>query len=118
MVLFCEGFTEPVEVTFAEVRDELYRDILEKKQRIEMTRYFTHLRQSAAIDNFLAGTSQSPVAPKQTPRTLPAAGKMPASTLSRREEKELSEPRAGSRRPQASTGVQPATFEAPAGNRR
>jgi len=118
MVLFCEGFTEPVEVTFAEVRDELYRDILEKKQRIEMGRYFTHLRQSAAIDNFLAGTSQSPVAAKQPPRPLPAAGKMPASTLSRREAKELSEPRAGSRRPQAPAGVQPATFEAPAAKRR
>ena len=109
MVLFCEGFTEPVEVTFAEVRDELYRDILEKKQRIEMARYFRHLRQSAAIDNFLEGTSQSPVAAKQPPRRLPAAGELPPSTLSRREAQELSQPRAGSRR-----GVEPATFETPA----
>lgn len=109
MVLFCEGFTEPVEVTFAEVRDELYRDILEKKQRIEMARYFRHLRQSAAIDNFLEGTSQSPVAAKQPPRRLPASGELPPSTLSRREAQELSQPRAGSRR-----GVEPATFETPA----
>ena len=118
MVLFSEGFTEPVGVTFTEVRDELYRDILEKKQRIEMARFFTHLRQTAAIDNFLAGTSQSPVAAKQPPRTLPAAGEMPASTLSRREAADLSEPRARSRRPQAAAGVQPATFESPATNRR
>ncbi|NBS31934.1 MAG: peptidylprolyl isomerase [Planctomycetia bacterium] len=118
MVLFCEGFTEPVGVTFAEVRDELYRDILEKKQRIEMARFFTHLRQTAAIDNFLAGTSQSPVTAKQPPRTLPAAGEMPASTLSRREAADLSEPRAGSRQPQAPAGVQPATFESPAAKRR
>ena len=113
MVLFCEGFTEPVEVTFADVKDELYRDILEKKQRIEMARYFAHLRQSAAIDNFLAGTSQSPAAAGRAPRPLPAAGKMPGSTLTQREARELSEPRAGSR-PRAATGVQPATFETPA----
>jgi len=115
MVLFCEGFTEPVEVTFAEVRDELHRDILEKKQRIEMGRYFTHLRQSATIDNFLAGTSQSPVASRQAPRPMPAAGKMPASTLSRRDAVELSEPRAGSRQGrQPAAGVRQATFETPA----
>ena len=83
-----------------------------------MARFFTHLRQTAAIDNFLAGTSQSPVAAKQPPRTLPATGEMPASTLSRREAADLSEPRAGSRQPQPAAGVQPATFESPAANRR
>jgi len=60
MVIFCEGFTEAAQVSPAEVRDELHADIFEKKQRIEMARHFTHLRESAAIDNFLAGTSQSP----------------------------------------------------------
>ena len=59
MVLFCEGYTEPMAVQFAEVRDELYEDILDKKQRIEMARSFSHLREGAAIDNFLAGTSQT-----------------------------------------------------------
>jgi len=60
MVIFCEGFTEAAQVSSAEVRAELHADIFEKKQRIEMARHFTHLRESAAIDNFLAGTSQSP----------------------------------------------------------
>ena len=60
MVLFCEGLTEGAQVSLGEVRDELHADIFEKKQRIEMARHFTHLRESAAIDNFLAGTSQSP----------------------------------------------------------
>ena len=108
MILLCEGYTKPVEVTFSEVRDELYRDIFEKKQRIEMARYFTHLRESASIDNFLAGTSQSPK------KTLPAASEMPPSTLTQRETKELSEPRAGSRAAEnSSRRVSPASFDEP-----
>jgi len=77
LVLFCEGYTEPAAVSFAEVRDELYDDIHEKKQRIEMGRYFSHLRESAAIDNFLAGTSQSP-ADRARP-AAPPAGSIQAS---------------------------------------
>jgi len=95
MILLCEGYTKPVEVTFDEVRDELHRDIFEKKQRIEMARFFTHLRESASIDNFLAGTSQSPKS--NLPQNLPAASKMPPSTITQRETNELSKPRAGSR---------------------
>ena len=79
IVLFCEGFTAPAEVKFAEVRDELYDDIFEKKQRIEMARFFSHLREGATIDNFLAGTSQSPKpgGPARTstvPKTSPEVG--------------------------------------------
>ena len=108
MILLCEGYTKPVEVTFSEVRDELYRDIFEKKQRIEMARYFTHLRESASIDNFLAGTSQSPKKP------APAASEMPPSTLTQRETKELSRPRAGSRAAEKSSrSVSPASFDEP-----
>ncbi|MEC8737719.1 MAG: peptidylprolyl isomerase, partial [Planctomycetota bacterium] len=108
MILLCEGYTKPVEVTFSEVRDELYRDIFEKKQRIEMARYFTHLREAASIDDFLAGTSQSPKKP------LPAASEMPPSTLTQRETKELSEPRAGSRAAEnSSRRVSPASFDEP-----
>jgi len=78
----------------AEVRDELFADIFEKKQRIEMARHFTHLREGAAIDNFLAGTSQSPV--KRLDK--PGVGQgMPGATLARSEAEELAAPRAGSR---------------------
>ena len=114
MVLFCEGFTEPARVSFAEVRDELFADILEKKQRIEMARHFSHLREAAAIDNFLTGTSQSPT--KQQGRSRMAGGEMPKSTLSKLEAEELAKPRAGSRRagsPEQRSGVVPATLEQP-----
>ena len=108
MILLCEGYTKPVEVTFDEVRKELHRDIFEKKQRIEMARYFTHLRESASIDNFLAGTSQSPKS------SIPAASKMPPSTITQRETNELSRPRAGSRTVEnSSRAVSPASFDEP-----
>jgi parvulin-like peptidyl-prolyl isomerase len=109
MVILCEGFTEPATVSFDEVRDELYDDIFEKKQRIEMARHFTHLREAAAIDNFLAGTSQSPTA--QTAKGKP--GMMPGTTVSKMTAGELTQPRAGSRVP--TPGVVPATHAAPAG---
>ena len=115
MVIFCEGFTAPAEVSFAEVRDELYGDIHEKKQRVELARYFSHMREAAAIDNFLAGTSQTPVA--QTTQAAGRAG-VPPSTLTKTEADELARPRAGSRRaapavPPASSGVVPAGLEQP-----
>ena len=117
MVLFCEGFTNPAAVKPDEVRDELYGDIFEKKQRIEMARYFSHLRESAAIDNFLAGTSQSPAQ-----AAAPRAAATPKSSLSRVEAEELAAPRAGSRKsavpPTAghggSSGVVPASLDMPA----
>jgi len=110
MVIFCEGFTAPAQVSPAEARDELHADIFEKKQRIEMARHFTHLREAAAIDNLLAGTSQSPTRPQGGP---PAPG-MPQSRLTKMEAAELAEPRAGSRRatpPAARSGVVPASLE-------
>jgi parvulin-like peptidyl-prolyl isomerase len=116
MVIYCEGFTEQAKVSFEEVRSELYDDIFEKKQRIEMARHFTHLRESASIDNFLAGTSQSPTAEGRRPETLPT------TTLSRAEATELAKPRAGSRRPApppvappvaSPEGVVPASLDAP-----
>lgn len=111
IVLFCEGFTAPAEVKFAEVRDELYDDIFEKKQRIEMARFFSHLREGATIDNFLAGTSQSPK-PGGPART----GTVPKTSLTKSETEELAQPRAGSRRaapPAAGSGVVPASLDAP-----
>ena len=109
MVIFCEGFTEPAKVAFAEVRNELYDDIFEKKQRIEMARHFSHLRESATIDNFLAGTSQSPTRP--SPAAAPGGVAMPATTLSKAEASDLARPRAGSAKPPA--GVVPAGHQAP-----
>ena len=73
-----------------------------------MARYFTHLRESASIDNFLAGTSQSPKS------SISAASKMPLSTITQRETNELSRPRAGSRTVEnSSRTVSPASFDEP-----
>jgi parvulin-like peptidyl-prolyl isomerase len=108
MVIYCEGFTEPATVTFDEVRDELYDDIFEKKQRVEMARAFSHLRESAAIDNFLAGTSQTPAAGQ------PGPAKPTGTTLSKVTADDLGKPRAGSRRAEPPAGVIPAGHAAPA----
>jgi hypothetical protein len=60
VILFCEGFTKPTAVSFDEVRQDIANDIKEKKQRIAMAEVFNQLKDSATIDNFLAGTTQSP----------------------------------------------------------
>jgi parvulin-like peptidyl-prolyl isomerase len=60
VVLKCEGRTKPVEVNPQEVREILRSDIFEKKLRMAMGEKFDEIRTKARIDNFLAGTSQSP----------------------------------------------------------
>ncbi len=60
IILFCEGYTEPQKVSFEEVRQSLHEDVFEKKQRIAMARAFEELKDRARIDNFLAGTMQTP----------------------------------------------------------
>ena len=60
VIALCLGRTDPIQADIREVRDELYRDIYEKKQRLAMATQFEKLQKSATIDNFLAGTSQSP----------------------------------------------------------
>ncbi len=60
ILLRCLGRTEPVQKDFAAVESELHKDIFEKKLRTEMNREFERLRDSAQIDNFLAGTVQAP----------------------------------------------------------
>ena len=47
-------------VSFNEVKQDIYNDIHEKKQRIAMAEVFNQLKESAQIDNFLAGNTQSP----------------------------------------------------------
>ena len=132
MVILCEGFTEPAQVKFAEVRNELYDDIHEKKQRIEMSRYFAHLREAATIDNFLAGTSQSPTRPAtggpgQSPGPKTGTVLSTAVQLPRSLEADPTTPRAGSRKATQAQprqpgqggqpgqfGVRPASLDAPA----
>lgn len=58
IVLYCLGRTTPVVQDFDAVKEELYKDLMEKKLRVAMDQLFTNLRDNAQIDNFLAGTSQ------------------------------------------------------------
>ena len=60
VILFCEGYTKPIDVKFEEVKDEIHKDIYEKKLRLAMAEYFEHLQETASIDNYLAGTSHAP----------------------------------------------------------
>jgi parvulin-like peptidyl-prolyl isomerase len=79
VILRCLGRTKPVEVNFAEVKDELTKDIREKKLRVLMTREFDRLREAAQVDNFLTATSHAgarasvPSVLPATPATRPAA---------------------------------------------
>jgi hypothetical protein len=75
-----------------------------------MARHFTHLREGATIDNFLAGTSQGPAGGK------PGRPGEPKSSLTKAEMEDLARPRAGSRRA-ATSGVVPASLDAPAGQK-
>jgi parvulin-like peptidyl-prolyl isomerase len=60
VILRCEGRTEPVQVRADEVNEILNQDIYEKKLRIAMNDKFTEIHDRARIDNYLAGSSQSP----------------------------------------------------------
>ncbi len=67
IILRCLGRTQPVVTEFAAVKDELARDIHEKKLRLAMAKEFQRLKETSQIDNFLAGTSQvGELAPPKT----------------------------------------------------
>jgi hypothetical protein len=59
VIMYCTGQTEPVVTDFDAVKDELHRNILEKKMRLAMYEKFQQVREAAQVDNFLAGTSQT-----------------------------------------------------------
>ncbi|MBN2292233.1 MAG: peptidylprolyl isomerase [Pirellulales bacterium] len=79
VILLCEGQTTPVDVKPAEVRDLIVRDIREKKTRKAMAQLFGHLQEKAVIDNYLAGTTQSPR--KSQERALRDMPKMPRTPV-------------------------------------
>jgi parvulin-like peptidyl-prolyl isomerase len=60
VILFLEGYTKPQQIKIEEVRNLIADDVREKKQRVAMAKKFDEIKDSARIDNFLAGTSQSP----------------------------------------------------------
>lgn len=78
IILFCLGYTKPVEVDPATARDLIREDVQEKKLRIAMAECFQDLQKNATVDNYLAGTSQTP---KRATAALPAGA--PAAPVRR-----------------------------------
>jgi hypothetical protein len=68
VIMYCQGRTEPVVTDFDAVKDELHKNILEKKMRLAMSDKFYQLKEDAQVDNFLAGTSQTGKAAVQSAR--------------------------------------------------
>lgn len=60
IIMRCLGRTQPEVQDFSAVRDELYKDIHEKKLRLAMANQFDRLVEGAQIDNFLTNSSQMP----------------------------------------------------------
>jgi parvulin-like peptidyl-prolyl isomerase len=54
MILRSQGFSTPIATEFEAVKKELYKDLLEKKQRIAMEKHLNALLDAAQIDNFIA----------------------------------------------------------------
>lgn len=59
IILYCQGRTTPRVTDFDAVKDELYKNIFEKKLNVAMADHFAKIRKESQIDNFLAGTSQA-----------------------------------------------------------
>jgi parvulin-like peptidyl-prolyl isomerase len=59
VILRCEGFTTPTKVELEEVRPLIAEDLREKKLRVAMAKEYDRLMETAQIDNYLAGTTQS-----------------------------------------------------------
>lgn len=85
VILFCEGYTRPTQVDFAEVRELIREDVHEKKLRIAMAQEFNRLYDAAQIDNYLTGASQSSTRGKsiQEAASTPPAAVPPAAAATR-----------------------------------
>lgn len=83
IILKCMGRTKPVVQEFTpEVRQELARDLMEKKVRLAMAVEFDRLKEVSQVDNFLAGTSTAGKSPRasSTPSLATPGNLVPPST--------------------------------------
>ena len=83
IILRCIGRTKPIVADISAVRNELHRDIHEKKVRIAMNQEFNRLQDSAQIDNFLLAKSQIPKKARPASQTLPVVTGQPSRTATR-----------------------------------
>ena len=61
VILFCEGYTKPIDVEFASVKKDIVEDIRDKKERLAMNEYYERMQESTTVDNFLdPAASHSP----------------------------------------------------------
>lgn len=60
IILRCQGFTEPIVRDIEAVRDELTRDVRERKTTLAMSKRFDELMESAEIDNFFDAQKEMP----------------------------------------------------------
>lgn len=60
VILYCLGQSKPVDVDLNSVRQILLEDLKAKKIRLAMAVLYDKIRSEATIDNYLAGTTQSP----------------------------------------------------------
>ncbi len=58
-ILFKQGETQPIVQDFQVVREEIHKEILEKKLRLAMNSRLQDIQGAAQIDNFLEGTAQA-----------------------------------------------------------
>lgn len=71
ILLRCQGHTEPIVTELAAVKEELVRDLKEKKLTIAMADKFDRLKEEAEIDNFLQAAKEvlrTAREPQPTPR--------------------------------------------------
>jgi len=79
VILFCEGHTTPVDVEYTTVREYIFKDIYEKKERIEMAKQFQQLQDEAMIENKLASTIHWPKEKTTSKPAVPVTSLRPVS---------------------------------------
>ncbi|MCR9296692.1 MAG: peptidylprolyl isomerase, partial [bacterium] len=72
-ILYKQGETKPIVQEFEAVRDELTREIREKKLRVAMGERLDVMLKEAQIDNFLEGTVQNGKVAQSAKQTLRTA---------------------------------------------
>jgi parvulin-like peptidyl-prolyl isomerase len=58
LILRCQGYTDPIVKDPSAVREELTRDLREKKMRLAMAKRFDELKEQAEIDNYFSAAKQ------------------------------------------------------------
>ncbi len=84
VILLFEGYTKPIDTSFAEVKSLIYADIHEKKLRVAMAKAFESLKDNSQVDNFFTNEMKPKKKPLvQTPETAIETG-LPIPKVHRR----------------------------------